>query len=84
MAENFAFEGGICVQFEQIPIEWRPWFNLVAASAPAFGVLVEWDVACLASLLVLQLFKIGPSEFFLFFLFQFVNPLFFSNSFIHF
>uniref|UniRef100_A0A1I8B8Q3 Nuclear receptor domain-containing protein n=1 Tax=Meloidogyne hapla TaxID=6305 RepID=A0A1I8B8Q3_MELHA len=61
ISEDFWFEGGICLKTEELPLEWRKWFGEVAAVAHAFRLLVDWDIPCLASLIVLQLFKIGPN-----------------------
>ncbi|KAL3119057.1 hypothetical protein niasHT_003840 [Heterodera trifolii] len=60
-SEDVFLEGGVCCALDDLPAEWRPWFGAVAASAQAFRQLVDWDVVCLASLLVLLLFQVGPN-----------------------
>uniref|UniRef100_A0A183CG68 Nuclear receptor domain-containing protein n=1 Tax=Globodera pallida TaxID=36090 RepID=A0A183CG68_GLOPA len=52
-SEDVFLEGGVCCTLDELPAEWRPWFGAVASSAQAFRQLVDWDVVCLASLLVL-------------------------------
>lgn len=64
MAEDVRLEG-VCCALEDLPAEWRAWFEACIAAAPTFRLLVDWDVVCLASLMVLQLFQVGPSEFLL-------------------
>uniref|UniRef100_A0A914MNU1 Nuclear receptor n=2 Tax=Meloidogyne incognita TaxID=6306 RepID=A0A914MNU1_MELIC len=59
--EDFWFEGGICLKTDELPVEWSKWFCEVTAVAHNFRMLIDWDIPCLASLIVLQIFKVGPS-----------------------
>lgn len=62
MQDEFGFENGQTLASIEIPVEFRSLFDAIVEVAPTLHSLVEWDAACFASLIVLQLLHINPGE----------------------